>query len=85
MGLKGWYHFGWVGGVDYYGVFARGVGDQVGIIVGAADPWVCGDGVRGVSVGRGERKDGDWTAYTWVEIGYAWRGLDWAVLVRIYW
>jgi hypothetical protein len=40
--LEGWGDFGWVGWVDGDGVFGGFVGDEVGVVVGAADPWVRG-------------------------------------------
>ena len=37
--FDGWNDFGRVGWVDDHGVFGRFVGDKVGIVVRAADPW----------------------------------------------
>lgn len=44
MLFDGWRDFGRVGWVDDHGVFGRFVGDEVGVVVRAADPW-------GMSVG----------------------------------
>jgi hypothetical protein len=40
--FEGWDNFGWVGWVDDDSVFGGFVGDEVGVVVGAADPCVCG-------------------------------------------
>lgn len=42
MVLEGGGDFGGVGWVDDDGVFGGGVGDEVGVVVGAADPWGLG-------------------------------------------